>query len=141
MTGAMSLRRTILAGLALTAVSSMAQASNSELERELQRELHKMPPPATLPLPETLACYERLGKIAQFSPQGRVAAVESVKAVFDVPVIPAGDDQVAPPMFVHCDDPDVQGQGRWVDARHWTYVFTERPGPGVQCQASVDSAP
>ncbi|TAL77106.1 MAG: alpha-2-macroglobulin [Burkholderiaceae bacterium] len=79
-------------------------------------------------------------QIAQFSPQGRVAVVESVKAVFDVPVIPAGDDQAAAPMLVHCDDPDVRGQGRWVDARHWTYVFTERPGPGVQCRASVDSA-
>ncbi len=38
------------------------------LNANLQRELHKMPPPATLPPPETLACYERLGKIAQFTP-------------------------------------------------------------------------
>ena len=64
----MLLRCAILGSLALAAVASMAQASNSELERELLRELHKMPPPATLPLPETLACYERLGKIAQFAP-------------------------------------------------------------------------
>lgn len=41
-------------------------------------------------------------QIARFLPQGRVAVVESAKAVFDVPVIPAGDDLVAPPMLVHC---------------------------------------
>ena len=40
--------------------------STSELEHELDRELHKMPPAAVLPSPETLACYERLGKIAAF---------------------------------------------------------------------------
>ncbi len=58
-----------LASLAIAAgIAGAARASNSELERELQRELHKMPPPATLPLPETLACYERLGKIAHFAP-------------------------------------------------------------------------
>ena len=42
--------------------------TRSELERELYRELHKMPPAAVFPSPETLACYERLGKIAHFAP-------------------------------------------------------------------------
>jgi hypothetical protein len=45
-----------------------AGASNSELERELWRELHRMPPPALLPTPATLACYERLAKISHYAP-------------------------------------------------------------------------
>ena len=48
--------------------TAAARATESELERELLRELHKMPPPATLPLPETLACYERLAKISHYAP-------------------------------------------------------------------------
>jgi hypothetical protein len=48
-------------------IAGTAPASQSELDRELQRELNKMPPPATLPTPETLACYERLAKIARFA--------------------------------------------------------------------------
>jgi hypothetical protein len=52
----------------LAAVVGAARAADSELERELQRELNKMPPPATLPLPETIACYERLAKIAHYAP-------------------------------------------------------------------------
>src|SRR5664279_5895479 len=47
---------------------SAALASQAELERELERELHKMPPPATLPLPETIACYERLARISHYAP-------------------------------------------------------------------------
>jgi hypothetical protein len=45
-----------------------AQATESELERELARELNRMPPPALLPAPETLACYERLAAIARYAP-------------------------------------------------------------------------
>jgi hypothetical protein len=40
----------------------------SELAHELYRELHKLPPRAALPGPETLACYQRLAKIAAFHP-------------------------------------------------------------------------
>ena len=32
-------------------IAGASQAANSELERELQRELHRMPPPALLPTP------------------------------------------------------------------------------------------
>ena len=50
------------------AIAGAARATNSELERELQRELHRMPPPALLPTPATLACYERLAKISHYAP-------------------------------------------------------------------------
>ena len=59
----------VLLPLALFAGAAAAAPANiSELEHELYRELHKMPPAAVLPSPETLACYERLGKIARFAP-------------------------------------------------------------------------
>jgi hypothetical protein len=49
-----------------------ARASVSELDHELYRELHRGPQRPTLPpaqpTPETLACYERLTKIAHFVP-------------------------------------------------------------------------
>jgi hypothetical protein len=45
-----------------------APTDDSELTHELYRELHKMPPPAALPGPETLACYQRLAKLATFHP-------------------------------------------------------------------------
>src|SRR5471032_2847952 len=57
--------------LALSASVTAASAAGTpplELERELYRELHKMPPAAVFPSAETQACYDRLGKIAQFTP-------------------------------------------------------------------------
>ncbi len=76
-------------------------------------------------------------KIVTFSPQGRVSTVESIQVAFDAAVISFGDDQAAAPVDVICDDASVQGQGRWTDSRHWTYVFTSGPGPGVHCSATV----
>lgn len=49
-------------------MSGATRAVESELERELRRELHRMPPPALLPTPATLACYERLAKISRYVP-------------------------------------------------------------------------
>lgn len=76
-------------------------------------------------------------KIVQFSPQGEVARVESIKVAFDAPVIQFGDDQAPAPLDVVCDAPGVKGHGRWVDGKRWTYVFTAAPGPGVQCSATA----
>ena len=62
-------RRCRIAGLLFLGTlcaSATAVHSASEVEHELYRELHKMPPPATLPGPDTVACYARLGKIAHF---------------------------------------------------------------------------
>ena len=82
----------------------------------------------------------RAAQIAQFSPQGTVSVVESVKVTFDAPVIAFGDGQAPPPVRVACDDDSVQGQGRWTDARRWTYDFSGMLGPGIHCQAKVDPA-
>ena len=61
----------LLLALALGAGVAAASAAGTpplELERELYRELHKMPPGAVFPSAETQACYDRLGKIANFTP-------------------------------------------------------------------------
>ncbi|OWT53417.1 alpha-2-macroglobulin family protein [Candidimonas nitroreducens] len=76
-------------------------------------------------------------QVAQFSPQGAVARVESVKVTFDVPVVAFGSAQAPAPFDVQCDDASITGSGRWLDGRRWTYVFTHQPGPGVQCKAQL----
>lgn len=76
-------------------------------------------------------------KVAKFTPQGTVSKVESIQLAFDAAVIAFGDGQAPAPMDVACDDPAVKGQGRWLDAKRWTYVFNEAPGPGVQCSATM----
>ena len=61
----------LLLPLALGAGVAAASAAGTpplELERELYRELHKMPPAAVFPSAETQACYDRLGKVAHFTP-------------------------------------------------------------------------
>jgi hypothetical protein len=61
----------LLLPLALGASVAAASAAGTpplELERELYRELHKMPPAAVFPSAETQACYGRLGQVAHFTP-------------------------------------------------------------------------
>jgi uncharacterized protein YfaS (alpha-2-macroglobulin family) len=76
-------------------------------------------------------------RISQFTPQGTVAKVESIRLAFDTDVIAFGDGQAPAPMDIVCDDPSVKGQGRWLDARRWTYVFDSAPGPGIHCKAAM----
>ncbi|WP_233208298.1 alpha-2-macroglobulin family protein [Pollutimonas subterranea] len=76
-------------------------------------------------------------KISQFTPQGTVAKIESVKIAFDADVSAFGDAQAPAPVDVVCNDPEVQGQGRWLDARRWAYVFDSTLAPGVSCTVAV----
>lgn len=76
-------------------------------------------------------------KVAQFSPQGKVAKIESVKLAFDTDVIAFGDGQAPAPMDIDCGDPQLKGQGRWLDSKRWTYVFASPPGPGISCTAKI----
>ncbi|MBP6018740.1 MAG: alpha-2-macroglobulin [Burkholderiaceae bacterium] len=76
-------------------------------------------------------------QIVDFSPQGQVSTVESVKLRFDKPVIAFGDGQAAAPVDIRCNDSAVVGHGRWLDGSRWTYEFTKNPGPGVSCQVSL----
>lgn len=76
-------------------------------------------------------------RISQFTPQGTVSKIESVIATFDTSVIPFGDGQAPAPISIQCDDPQAAGNGRWLDAKRWTYVFDQSLGPGVHCAAEV----
>ncbi|WP_394060136.1 alpha-2-macroglobulin [Alcaligenes sp. WGS1538] len=77
--------------------------------------------------------------ISSFSPKGATSELRDVKVTFAAPVVRFGDSQLPPPVLVQCDDPEVSGQGRWLDARRWIYEFTERPGPGLSCTATVST--
>jgi hypothetical protein len=63
----MSLLLPLALGASVTAASA-ASTPALEMQRELYRELHKMPPAAVFPSAETQACYDRLGEIANFVP-------------------------------------------------------------------------
>lgn len=78
--------------------------------------------------------------ITHFSPQGTVATIESVQATFNEPVIAFGDAQAPAPLRISCSDPALVGDGRWTDARNWTWVFRTPPGPGVQCTATLENS-
>jgi hypothetical protein len=66
-TGLMPLLLPLALGVGL-ATASAAGTPELELQRELYRELHRMPPAAVFPSAETQACYDRLGKVAHFTP-------------------------------------------------------------------------
>src|SRR5690606_29386398 len=36
------------------------------------------------------------------------------------------------------NDPQLKGDGRWLDDKRWTYVFAGLPGPGTTCHVDVD---
>jgi len=76
-------------------------------------------------------------RIAEFSPQGTVATVQEASLSFDQDVIAFGEGQAPAPVELSCNDPDLKGHGRWLDARRWSYTFEHEPGPGVACSATV----
>lgn len=77
-------------------------------------------------------------QVADFSPQGEVAKVQSIKLRFNAPVISFGNAQAPAPVDIVCNQPEAQkGHGRWLDGSRWTYEFTERLGPGIRCQVTV----
>ena len=98
-------------------MAGAAAASNSELERELRRELRRMPPPALLPTPATLACYERLAKISHYAPlpiQSEPAQCATVDLVRLDRVMMPDQTQVAvnPPPVLLCSMAEAVAQ--WI---------------------------
>ncbi|KAA0911708.1 alpha-2-macroglobulin [Pusillimonas sp. ANT_WB101] len=79
-------------------------------------------------------------QIVQFSPQGTVANIERVSLTFDKDVIAFGDNQVAPPVSLTCDDAEADGHSRWTDSRRWYFAFSNTLGPGVRCTAQLNPA-
>ena len=97
---------------ALTIVSSFpARANLSELEHELYREMHRgpqvpLPPPPELSA-ETLACYERLSKVAHFVPfpmqsEPAQCAVPDLVRLDRVTMTDQTQTTINPPAIVRC---------------------------------------
>ncbi len=78
--------------------------------------------------------------IQEFTPLGRVSAVESVQVRFPESVAAFGDTTAASPVQLECRGLVPGGQGRWLDDRHWVYAFDAPLNPGVQCVALADPA-
>ena len=104
---------------ASVAAATAAGTPELELQRELYRELHKMPPAAIFPSAETQACYDRLGRIAQFTPVP-IRVEPSQCARFDMVRLDrvAMPDQtfvaVMPPPQLQCDMAEALAE--WVRA-------------------------
>lgn len=87
----------------------------------------------------SIACgsVAQASSIGQFLPQGNATDLKEVRVTFAQPVVQWGDAFLPAPVLLQCDDPDIQGQGRWLDSRRWIYEFTQAPGPGLHCVARV----
>ena len=74
--------------------------------------------------------------IRSFSPQGEVAVVRQVRAVFSDPMARLGEARQADPFVVDCGDAP-RGRGRWIDERNWVFEFDRPLDAGVRCSARV----
>ncbi|MFT0531573.1 alpha-2-macroglobulin family protein [Castellaniella hirudinis] len=75
-------------------------------------------------------------QVAGFTPQGAMARIAQAQVDFDAPAIALGDDLAPDPYLIDCDPEDAaQGEGRWVDPRHWVYAFQTPLSGAVSCQA------
>jgi len=73
-------------------------------------------------------------RIEMFSPQGTVKEIRQVTARFSEPMVSFGDPQLADPFDIRCA---AKGQGRWVDARTWSYDFDRDLPGGTSCRFTL----
>ena len=73
-------------------------------------------------------------QIEHFSPQGTVKEIRQVTARFPEPMVSFGDTRLADPFDIRCAE---KGQGRWVDARTWSYDFERNLPGGVACSFTL----
>ena len=72
--------------------------------------------------------------IEHFSPQGTVKEVRQVTARFSEPMVAFGDPRLEDPFDIQCPQ---KGQGRWIDARSWSYDFDRDLPGGVACRFTL----
>lgn len=75
--------------------------------------------------------------VDQFTPQGEVLDASRATAVFNEEMVALGDTTAPAPFLVQCA---VEGQGRWSDARTWTYQLPRDLDPGEQCRFQLRPA-
>ena len=73
-------------------------------------------------------------QIEHFSPQGTVKEIRQVTARFSEPMVSFGDPRLADPFDIRCAE---KGQGRWIDARTWSYDFDRDLPGGVSCSFTL----
>ena len=73
-------------------------------------------------------------QIEHFSPQGTVKEIRQVTARFSEPMVSFGDPRLADPFDIRCAE---KGQGRWIDARTWSYDFDRDLPGGVACSFTL----
>jgi uncharacterized protein YfaS (alpha-2-macroglobulin family) len=73
-------------------------------------------------------------QIEHFSPQGTVKEVRQVTARFSEPMVAFGDPRLDDPFDIQCTQ---RGQGRWIDARSWSYDFDRDLPGGVACRFTL----
>ena len=66
-----------------------------------------------------------------FSPEGTVKGVRQTTVRFTEPMVALGDPRLADPLEANCPG---EGQGRWIDAKNWSYDFEEDLPAGVVCE-------
>ncbi|MGE5844756.1 MAG: alpha-2-macroglobulin, partial [Syntrophaceae bacterium] len=90
----------------------------------------------TLAALATPACFsaDEGARIEMFSPQGTVKEIRQVSARFSEPMVSFGDPQLADPFDIRCA---AKGQGRWIDARTWSYDFDRNLPGGVACRFTL----
>jgi uncharacterized protein YfaS (alpha-2-macroglobulin family) len=73
--------------------------------------------------------------IRQFIPQGRIDQQTSATAAFNADMVKLGDASAPAPFNVDCGA--LKGEGRWVDARTWTWRLPRPLQPGERCQFTL----
>ena len=88
---------------------------------------------AMLPSPAALSADEG-ARIEMFSPRGTVKEIRQVTARFSEPMVSFGDPRLSDPFDIQCAE---KGQGRWIDARTWSYDFERNLPGGVACRFTL----
>ena len=69
--------------------------------------------------------------VRQFTPQGQIDQPVRATALFSADMAPLGQPDAAAPFDIDCGT--VKGQGRWSDARSWSYALVRPLQPGERC--------
>jgi len=71
--------------------------------------------------------------VRQFSPQGQIDQQIRATSMFTADMVPLGRPDAAAPFSVDCGEVKGKGNGRWGDARSWSYTLDRPLQPGERC--------
>ncbi|MCE1183198.1 MAG: MG2 domain-containing protein [Rhodocyclales bacterium] len=82
-----------------------------------------------LPLPTWAA------GVAQFQPQGKIANQTRVSVLFNSDMVKMGESNAPAPFNIDCAG--ISGDGRWGDARNWSWQMSRALQPGERCLFTI----